>query len=241
VINHFPLGHLKITPGDLNFFLSIVENSVQKKQKSYCIPLNLTKYVVSKSDQKLKRVINSSDTVIADGIPILWLSRRLGYERVYRITGIEFAEAILGQSKSQNWKIFLLGASERNLERALEYLTGQFRPLSIVGHHHGYFNAQDIDQIVSCINSLEPDIIFLGLGMPQKEYFIDDYFHRINASFWLPVGGAFDIWAQTKKRSHPLIQKSGLEWLQRSFYNRKKAKNVLKYGLVFFKDYFFYS
>jgi exopolysaccharide biosynthesis WecB/TagA/CpsF family protein len=77
------------------------------------------------------------------------------------------------------------------------------------------------------------------MGMPQKEYFIQDHFLEINSSFWLPVGGAFDIWAQTKRRADPLIQKLGLEWLQRSLYDRSKAINIMKYGFEFLKDFLF--
>jgi N-acetylglucosaminyldiphosphoundecaprenol N-acetyl-beta-D-mannosaminyltransferase len=236
---NLPLGHLKITPGGLPDFLAFVEETVRKRRKDYCIPLNLTKYVVSKSDEKLQKVINSASFVIADGVPIRWLSRRLGYRGVKHISGIELAEAILSQSRSRGWKIFLLGATPENLEKAITYLAGKFNKPLIVGSRHGYFKAEEVEQTAVAINATAPDILLLGLGMPQKEYFIDDYFHRIDAHFWLPVGGAFDIWAQTKKRSHSLVQKFGLEWLQRSIYNGAKARNILRYGLTFFKDYFF--
>jgi len=237
MITNFPLGHLKISQGDLKSCVSRVESAVRNHQKTYCLPLNLTKYVVSKDDLKLRKVINSADIVIADGAPIYWFGRRLGYRGVRRISGIEMAEAILAGSKSHDWRVFLLGARPENLERAVGYARTAFSDPIIAGFHHGYFHPDEVDRIIDSINASRADILFLAMGMPQKEYFIADYYDRIDAVFWLPVGGAIDIWSQAKKRSNPLLTRLGLEWLQRSLYDRKKAKAVLKYGIDFAIDF----
>lgn len=239
MIDNQSLNHLKITPGNLELFLSYVKYCINHKKKSYCIPLNLTKYETAKKDQKLKNVILEANFIIADGIPISWLSRRLGVKGVSRITGIELAEAILMQSNKKKWKIFLLGAKPDNIKKAQAFLRKKFNDPIIVGAVDGYFNNKKLAEIIIQINKRKPDLLFLGLGMPQKEYFIQDYFDKINATFCLPVGGAFDVWAQSKKRSPKLVQKVGLEWLQRSFYNRKKAKSIMYYGVSFLKDLIF--
>jgi N-acetylglucosaminyldiphosphoundecaprenol N-acetyl-beta-D-mannosaminyltransferase len=239
MMQNLPLGHLKITTGDREGFVDWVGEVIRKKGKDFCVPLNLSKYVASKDDAKLRRVIRTAGLVIADGAPVCWLGRRLGYGDVRRVTGIELAEALLAQSRRRGWRIFLLGAAPAHLERAIGYLAREFDRPGIVGAHHGYFAPGDIEHLTAEINELNPDILLLGLGMPQKEYFIDDHLEEIGAHFWLPVGGAFDIWAQTKKRSNALVQKLGLEWLQRSLYNRSKALSVFRYGFVFLKDFLF--
>jgi len=241
MITHYPLGHLKISGGEIPHFLSYLKKCIQHKEKSYCIPLHMTKYEMSKTDQKLKSAINSADIVIADGAPIPWFSRRLGYKSVHHVTGIEFAEAILEHSRENGWSLFFLGACPRNLDKALTNIKSQFNHPEVVGSHDGYFSVDELSEIIEDINSLKPDILFLGLGMPQKEYFIHDHFNKIDALFWLPVGGAFDIWAQVKNRSPVILQRMGLEWLQRSLYNKNKAKNVFTYGFSFFKDLLFYK
>jgi N-acetylglucosaminyldiphosphoundecaprenol N-acetyl-beta-D-mannosaminyltransferase len=236
-----PLRHLKITPGNLSAFLAFAASSIEFRQKAYCIPIHLTKYVVSKSDPKLRRVINAADIVIADGVPISWLSWRLGHWRVRRVTGIELAEAILTQSSARGWRVFLLGGRPDTLERALANVRRRFGGPRIVGVQHGYFRANDVDGVVANINAARPDVLLLGMGMPQKEYFIYDHYQNIQSTFWLPVGGAFDVWAQTKKRANPWVQRLGLEWLQRSVYDRRKAKNIARYGFEFMKDFFVFG
>jgi len=237
MISKLPFGHLKISPGIKNEFLTYIEDLIEKNKRAYCIPLNLTKYVISKNDFKLREAINSADMIIADGMAIVWLSRRLGYKNVFRVTGIDLAEEIISRSKKFRWKLYFFGASSKNLEKAIDNIRKKFNRPDIVGYHHGYFKSNEIDRIINNINNLNADILFIGLGLPQKEYFIQDHFDKIKARFCLPIGGAFDVWAETKKRSPQLVQKTGLEWLYRSFSDRSKGLYVAKYSLAYLKDF----
>lgn len=241
MIENHPLGHLKISSGSLEEILEFVGKRISENQKTYCIPLNLTKYVMSKRDIKLQEVIQSANLIVSDGISMVWLSRRAGYHDVFRVTGIDLAEKILSHSRSRGWKVYFLGASQENLDRAIKNLKERFNNSEIAGYHHGYFNKHEIKRIIQMINDSGADILFLGLGLPQKEYFIDDHFNEIHAPFCLAVGGAFDVWAGAKRRTPGLIQRMGLEWLFRSFYDKNKTFNVARYGLVFLKDLLFYK
>jgi N-acetylglucosaminyldiphosphoundecaprenol N-acetyl-beta-D-mannosaminyltransferase len=234
-----PLGHLKISSGDIRALEACVDYCISNSQHKYCTPLNLTKYVVSKKNKKLQKVINSSDLVIGDGLPIVWLSKKLGYTDVFRVTGIDLAQKIISNSREKGWKLFFWGASTENLEKAIKNLKGKFKDLIIVGSQNGYFASDDIVKIIRKVNLYQPDVLFLGLGMPQKEYLIDDFFDQLDVKFCLPVGGAFDVWANVKKRTPPILQKFGLEWLYRSYYDREKFFNIVKYGFIFLKDYYF--
>lgn len=231
-----PLAHLKISAGNIEDMISYVEDRISLGQRTYCIPLNLTKYVYSKKDAKLREAINSANLVISDGVPIVWLSKRLGYKNVHRITGIDLAESIISRSKSKGWKLFFFGASPKNLEQAVLNLNKRFEGPEIVGFRDGYFKEDETCGIIDQINASKPDILFLGLGMPQKEYFIHNYSGSLNAAFCLTVGGAIDVWAGVKQRTPKMIQSLGLEWLYRSIYDKSKAINILRYSLIFLKD-----
>lgn len=220
--------------------LDFIRKRVSENKKTYCIPLNLTKYVTSKRDLKLKEVMNSADLVTPDGISMVWLSRRAGYQDVFRVTGIDLAERILSKSKEEGWRFFFLGASPENLDMAIKNVSARLSPY-IGGVHHGYFKEYEIEKIIELINSSNSDILLLGLGLPQKEYFIHDHFNKINVKFCLAVGGAFDVWAGAKQRTPKFIQMIGLEWLYRSMYDKSKFMNIIKYGIIFLKDLIFYK
>ncbi len=241
MIENLPLGHVKISTGNINDIFEYIEKNISENKSFYCIPLNLTKYVISKNDRKLQEVIKSADLILSDGFPIAWLSRRAGYKDVNRITGIDLAEQIMIRSRERGWKLFFLGASSDNLERTVCNIKHRFNNPDVTGYQHGYFEQREMGKIIEIINNSAADILFLGLGMPQKEHLIHDHFKKIKVKFCLPVGGALDVWSGAKRRTPKLIQNIGLEWLYRSFYDISRAKLIAKYGLSFFKEILFYG
>jgi N-acetylglucosaminyldiphosphoundecaprenol N-acetyl-beta-D-mannosaminyltransferase len=234
--NNVALGHVQVTPGDLDALAGRVARWIANGERRSCVPLNLTKYVMARTDRKLAATINRADLVVADGIAIVWLARRLGRRDVHRVTGIELAERLLSRARAQGWRLYVLGAKPENLNKAVGNLERQFNDPPIAGFRDGYFKAADVEQLVAEINAARPDILLLGLGLPQKEYFLDDHFDELDVRFCLTVGGAIDVWAGAKTRAPALVQKLGLEWFYRSVYDASRAGLILRYGLNFVKD-----
>lgn len=106
----------------------------------------------------------------------------------------------------------------------------------IARYRDGYFEKADVPRIIEEINNARPDILFLGLGLPQKEYFLADHFHELDVRFCITVGTAIDIWADVKMRATTVVQKMGLEWLYRSVYDLTRTGLILRYGMSFMKD-----
>ena len=175
-MENIPIGHVKVSVGSLTEMVDAVASWISNSEVTQraCIPLNLSKYVMAKGDAKLANVINQADMVVADGVPIVWLARRLGRRDVVRIPGIELAETLLTQAQSRSWRIYFLGASPENLEKAMLNVRTKFNSPPVVGSRHGYFDEEEVDSIIEEINNVRPDILLLGLGLPQKEYFVSD-------------------------------------------------------------------
>lgn len=230
------LLHVKVSSGGEDDFVAGIASCIAEKKKGYAIPLNLTKYVVSKRDDKLRETILAADVVNADGVSIVWLARRLGLRDVERSTGVELAERLVRESSASSWNVYVLGAAPEIVSRAVANLRDKYPGAGIVGFRDGYFKSEGLPGLLAEINRLKPDILLLGLGMPQKEYFIHDHMKQLDVRFCLPVGGAIDIWAGVKKRTPSWLQKIGLEWLYRSVYDMSRAGNIIRYGAIFLKD-----
>lgn len=194
---------------------------------------------MTRQDGKLRDVINDAGYVIADGLPIVWLARRLGYGDVHRVTGIDLAESLLACAGENGWKLYFLGASPENLVQTLSRVSDRYRDITICGSHHGYFDAAKIPNLIRDINASRPDVLFLGLGLPQKEYFLADHFGALDVPFCITVGGAFDIWGGAKKRTPRALQRVGLEWLFRTAYDWRKASTLARYMRSFLFDFAF--
>jgi N-acetylglucosaminyldiphosphoundecaprenol N-acetyl-beta-D-mannosaminyltransferase len=70
-------------------------------------------------------------------------------------------------------------------------------------------------EIVTQINEVAPDIVWIGLSSPKQEHWMANHIGRINAPVLIGVGAAFDFLAGTKKQAPAWMQRTGLEWLFR--------------------------
>jgi len=235
-----PLGDFQVSAGGLENLRAEVEEIIVRGDKAYCVPLNVTKYSMAKSDSKLRSAIQRARFVTADGLPIRWLCHKIGHRHVQRVTGIDLAEACLDLANEHGFRIFLFGAQQRFGLRAVANLQQRYRNLKVAGYRNGFFSNEHVGEIIEEINLLRPEMVFLGLGLPQKEHFIHDHFDQLETNFCIAVGGAFDIWAEEKSRAPALVQQAGLEWLYRSVSNFSKFSDLIRHGGGFAKDYFFH-
>jgi N-acetylglucosaminyldiphosphoundecaprenol N-acetyl-beta-D-mannosaminyltransferase len=236
MIEKRPLGHLSVTSGSREAVLENIVQRIRDRDRSYCIPINVTKYGMSQRDVKLRDAINDAEYVLADGMPMVWFARRLGYRDVQRITGIGLAERLLDVAAQQRWRLYFLGSTPESLGETIRKLAGRYPGIGFCGSRHGYFRQEEISRIVAEINESRPDVLFLGLGLPQKEYFVADHFESLDVPFCLTVGGAFDIWSGQKKRTPPALQKVGLEWFFRTAYDWRKASTLARYARRYVLD-----
>jgi len=89
------------------------------------------------------------------------------------------------------------------------------------------------------INEKKPDILFVCLGAPKQEKWIDAHKESLCAGLVLGVGGSLDVWAGTVNRAPLFYQKAGLEWLYRLLKQPSRFFRMMalpKFGLtVLFK------
>jgi N-acetylglucosaminyldiphosphoundecaprenol N-acetyl-beta-D-mannosaminyltransferase len=83
--------------------------------------------------------------------------------------------------------------------------------LRITGRHDGYF--KDSSKIIEHINDSKADILFVGMGSPQQEYWIWHNRDAIKVPFCMGVGGSIDVASGKLKRAPRIIQKIGTEFL----------------------------
>ena len=230
---------LKLTSCDTEGVAEKVATFVTTNQQGYCIPINVTKYSMAVKDPKLRRSIERASFLVPDGLPITWLAKRVTKRSVKRVTGVDLAQECLRLAHEKNWSVFLLGASEESVSKAAASLTTRYPGVSHIGYRNGFYEDSDLTTIVDQLNEFNPDLLLLGMGLPQKEYFVHDYISRLNCRFCITVGGAFDIWSGSKARAPRLVQKLGMEWAFRSCSNLGKTIELVRHGSTFAADLFF--
>jgi N-acetylglucosaminyldiphosphoundecaprenol N-acetyl-beta-D-mannosaminyltransferase len=88
--------------------------------------------------------------------------------------------------------------------------------------------------VIADILTANPDFIWVGLGTPKQQEWINRNKHRFAHGVLLAVGFAFDVNAGTKKDAPRLMHKLGLTWLFRLLSEpRRLFVRYAKYNTLF--------
>jgi N-acetylglucosaminyldiphosphoundecaprenol N-acetyl-beta-D-mannosaminyltransferase len=207
---------------------------IERKKRTHVVFINAAKTVHYRHDAELCRAIDRADLLLADGVPIVWASKLTGADLPGRVNGTDLMEAMLGKAEEHGYRVFLLGAQPEVLKRCVQEVLRRHPMINIVGYRDGYFSQADEKQIVQQINESRADILFLGMGTPQKELWADRNLTFLNVSVCQGVGGSFDVLAGLVKRAPEWMQRCGLEWFFRFLQEPKRLwRRYLTTNLVF--------
>lgn len=173
--------------------------------------------VESESDARLRTILNRSLMTLPDGMPTVWVGRAKGMP-VRRVTAPDFLERVMRDRRSRALRHYFYGASEATLERIVARAAALAGEGAIAGSHAPPIRpagAPEDAQVLAQIAQARPDVIWVGLGLPKQEYWIDRYAERFAPALLVGVGAALDWFAGAKPRAPHWLQALGLEWLHR--------------------------
>lgn len=194
--------------------LCSIDNFVEDGSLHHIITLNAEILYKAQDDKNLLEIINAADMVTADGSGIVWAVEKLTGQKTGRVTGIDLMTEICRQSRKFGWKLFLFGAADGVAQTAAFNICRDF-DADIIGTRNGYFNVMEESDIIDEINTAAPDILFVALGAPKQEEWINRNRNRLQVPVVIGVGGSFDVLAGNIKRAPKMFQKLGIEWMWR--------------------------
>lgn len=171
--------------------------------------------MLAQKDKELFKILNSADLVLADGIGIIIASKLKGLQLKHRVTGVDTMDRLLEYCSKAGQSIFIFGGKPGIAEIACKNIKEKYKGIEIAGHDHGYFNEEEEIRIIDKINRAKPDVLFVCLGAPKQEKWINKNKSRLNCKVAMGVGGSVDVYAGIVKRAPAAFQKLGLEWFYR--------------------------
>jgi len=208
--------------------LSHLNNCLAKRQKTFCVTLNLDILRITGEKPDFHKVVQKSDFVFADGMPILWLAKlnKQNSEIPERVAGCDIAHDLCRLSHRNGYRVFILGAAPGVADLAVEKLRAELPNMQVAGTYSPAFSElQDTAQsqaIIERINQANTDILLVALGAPKQELWIAKNLAQLDVGVILPCGGSIDFIAGVQKKSPQWIGKLGLEWFYRMAYNPKR-------------------
>lgn len=195
--------------------LACVEELIRSPGVHQHVVVNVNKIIKSRRDPKLQAIINGSSLINADGMPVVWASRLFGKALKERVAGIDLFVELLKRSSQAGYRVYFLGAREDVLTDLVEVVRRRFLGIQIAGRHNGYWAPEEEAGVIEHIRTAKPDIVFVAMPSPKKEYFIAEHLKEIGAPFVMGVGGSFDVLAGRSTRAPKWMQNCGLEWFHR--------------------------
>jgi len=185
------------------------------------------------TEPEFEKTTSSVDYFIPDSQVLTWAVQLRGGNRCERVYGPDFLNYSIRNGDGY-LKHYFIGGSQDCLDKLIQNLK-QIQPeLKIAGSRNGYFNPEEEEAIVTDIAATNADLVWVGLGTPKQQVFIDKWKSSLPEKVLLAVGFAFDVNAGTKKDAPKFIGKLGLTWFYRLCCEpRRLFGRYLKYNSIF--------
>lgn len=168
-------------------------------------------------DPVFRQCMNRADLVTPGGMPIVWLMRMLGVKRQPRVYGPELTLRLCETAAHSGLPVGFYGSTAETVRAMVRILKARYPGLPAVFVHAPPFRpltAEEDREICARITASGCRVLFVGLGCPKQERWMDAHRGRIHAVM-LGVGAAFDFIARRKPQAPPWLQSMGGEWLFR--------------------------
>ena len=195
-------------------FVETLHQRVVTNQKTFVVTANPEIVMKANEDATYMEYVQQASYVTADGIGVVKAAKLLNTPLPERVTGYDTMIDVLKKGNEHGYKIYLLGAQEETLQKAITNINQDYPNVKIVGSHNGFFNWEE-RTIQEEIKQLEPDFVFVALGVPRQEKWIATNLDQFSKGIFIGVGGSFDVIAKTVKRAPVIWQKLNLEWAYR--------------------------
>jgi N-acetylglucosaminyldiphosphoundecaprenol N-acetyl-beta-D-mannosaminyltransferase len=188
------------------------------RARCVCTP-NVDYVVRSRKNTAFREAIEASDLRVPDGMWIVYASRIAGRPLRETVTGRLLLPRLAEYCWGTGRAISLFGAAPGVAALAADKLTATFPGLHVrhaisppVDFQIG--GAQDAE-FVAELASNPPSILFVALGAPKQEIWMQLHAAELPGTVMIGVGAALDVVARRVREAPTWMTRTGLEWLFR--------------------------
>lgn len=210
---------ITINTSDQQALLAAVKTRLRAGQGFALATLNLDHLVKMRTDAQFRADYAAHDLIVADGNPIVWLSRLAGHP-VSLVPGADQVVPLAKIAAETGTPVALIGSTDAALAKAADQLKSLVPDLTIALQYAPPFGfepkgktGQDtLDQI----KSSGARLCFLALGAPRQEGFAAFARTQLPQVGFASIGAGLDFHAGTQNRAPEWVRKLALEWLWRA-------------------------
>lgn len=222
----------QITYGDI---LTEVPKFLASNRKMSIISVNPQIALEAKKYPSVVDLIEKSTHRIPDGIGIVLVSKMTGGKIKERVAGFDLMVKLLEYADKTQKKCFFYGAKPEILKSTIKNIHKDYPNLIVAGSIDGYTKMTN-HEIVTQMNAVQPDFVFVALGFPRQELWLAENMASVNGRVFQDVGGSFDVLSGHVKRAPEFFIKTHLEWLYRSLSNPTRIGRIVQLPIFVVKS-----
>jgi N-acetylglucosaminyldiphosphoundecaprenol N-acetyl-beta-D-mannosaminyltransferase len=218
VIRRFDVAGVPVALINMDRACQEVQRRISDRLGGYVIFRDINGIVLANRDERVLAAHRDAALVAPDGMPLVWLGRRLAPKEVSRVYGPDFLLEFCRRSEQSGVRHFFYGSTDSVVEKLVSELKRRFPALVICGCYsppYRSIGASPWIEDVTRIRAARPDIIWIGLGTPKQELWMRMHAPELPECVLLGVGAAFDFHSKTKPQAPRWLRQAGFEWLFR--------------------------
>lgn len=210
-----------VAVADAPALIADIEAGMQKPGPARWLAcLNPHSYACALDDPLFSKSLQAADLLIADGVGVVIASRWLSGQITRRVTGSDIFEGLNAAMQARGGgSVFFLGSTDDCLNDIRKKFTRDYPSVRLAGTWSPPFKSEwsesELEEMRRVINLAQPDVLWVGMTAPKQEKWIYKNLPYLNIKFAGAVGAVFDFYTGRVKRSNPIFQKLGMEWLPR--------------------------
>ena len=218
-----------------------------KKNNQFChiVSLNPENLIIALENKKFKKVIETAQIQIIDGVGMILASRLLGVFVGERYPGVDLVNDLLNLSSKMRLRVLLIGARSNLAKRLADCYQKKYSPAKFFGLE-GISDIknpkkEEEEKIFSIISDFKPHLVLVAFGSPDQELWIERHKKEFKNSVVMGVGGAFDFLGGVVPRAPIFIRKIGLEWLFRLLvqpWRLRRQLRLVRFLWLVIKEFF---
>jgi N-acetylglucosaminyldiphosphoundecaprenol N-acetyl-beta-D-mannosaminyltransferase len=189
-------------------------------------------------NERFRAAYRSAKVATADGAPVALYARLRGAGVPGRVAGSDVFPAVMGALTAERHRPFFIVSREAAGQRLRQWLGARGFAQTMVGIDCPPFGFELDDEysarLARQVREHRTTHLFLGVGSPKSEIWLDDWSHALGDCYGLAVGAGIDFFVGTEVRAPAWMQTIGMEWVWRLLREpRRLGRRYLVDGLLF--------
>src|SRR5689334_21714331 len=155
---------------------------ISAKHRDFIVLTGAHGIVEMQSDQRLLGINNRAGLTTPDGMPVVWVGRLRGHKGIQKTYAPDIMDATFSDGVVRGYRHFLYGGDQGVADQLKEALQRKYPGIQVVGTFCPPFralNATEVEEVTARINDARPDIVWVGIGCPKQEYWMDQFRPRL--------------------------------------------------------------